>query len=149
MPGYHGPRQSAKTMKPDHAAMLADALLVLHFAVILFNIGGLILIVIGGVRGWGWVRCPAFRVLHLALIAFIVLQTHLGELCPLTGWEQGLRRSSGRSAYSESFIEHWMSRLIYYDAPWWIFVVAYTAFGIIVVASWVWVRPRPWRQSGR
>lgn len=30
---------------------------------------------------------------------------------------------------------------VYYQAPAWAFVVVYTVFGGLVVASWFWVRP--------
>lgn len=124
------------------AALLADLILVAHVAVVLFVVLGQVLIVAGGIAGWGWVRRFWFRATHLGLIGFIVVQTWLGELCPLTIWEQQLRRAAGQAAYQESFIEHWLSRLIFYEAPWWVFVSAYTAFGALVLGSWLLWPPR-------
>jgi len=119
--------------------LLADAILAVHVGVVAFVVGGQLLILLGGPLGWRWVRAWWFRLLHLLLMAFIVVQTWLGELCPLTVWEQDLRRAAGQKGYSESFIEHWLSRLIFFEAPWWVFVAAYSGFfGLVVLSWWRW-----------
>lgn len=132
---------SQTAMRPDTAAHLANALLALHACVVLFVVGLLPLVLIGGARGWHWVRHRGLRLAHLGLMIFIAAQTWLGHLCPLTAWEQNLRRAAGQQAYGESFIEHWLSRMLYWEAPWWVFVAAYTGFAATVVAAWWWVRP--------
>jgi Na+(H+)/acetate symporter ActP len=129
-------------MSPTLAALLADALLALHVGVVLFVVGMLPLVLVGGVRGWAWVRRFRLRLTHVLLMVFIAGQTWLGQLCPLTVWEQDLRRIAGEASYRESFIEHWLSRLLYWEAPWWVFVTAYTGFSLLVGAAWWWVRPR-------
>ena len=129
-------------LPPSLAIGLADAILVVHVGVVLFVVLGAAVIVLGAFRGWHWVRGFAWRITHLLLMGFIALQAWLGALCPLTVWEQTLRRAAGQPAYAGSFIEHWLSRLIFYRAPWWAFVVAYTAFAALVLALWVFVRPR-------
>jgi hypothetical protein len=123
------------------AGLLADALLALHVAIVLFVIGLLPLVLAGGVLGWRWVHHFGLRLTHLGLMVFIAVQTWLGQLCPLTVWEQALRRTAGQGSYGESFIEHWLSRLLYWDAPWWVFVAAYTGFAVVVVMAWWWVKP--------
>lgn len=124
----------------------ADALLVVHTLFIAFVVFGLILILTGGALGWSWVRNPWFRLGHLTAIAVVVLQSWIGVICPLTTWEMALRAKAGDATYAGSFVAHWLGQLIYYQAPAWVFAVAYTAFGLLVVASWFWVRPRPFRQ---
>ncbi|MCW8846435.1 MAG: DUF2784 domain-containing protein, partial [Gammaproteobacteria bacterium] len=84
---------------------------------------------------------------HLAAIAVVVLQSWIGIICPLTTWEMALRERAGEAAYAGSFISHWLESLLYYRAPAWIFVVCYTAFAAIVVASWFLVPPRRFRKS--
>ncbi len=133
-------------LAPASAAVLADVILVLHVAVVAFVLLGEILILVGGRRGWHWVRQRTLRMAHLALMAFIALQSWLGVLCPLTGWEQALRRRAGQAVYSESFIEHWLGRLIFFEAPWGWFVAAYSVFALLVLLTWHWVPPR--RRSG-
>ncbi|HMN94160.1 MAG TPA: DUF2784 domain-containing protein [Hydrogenophaga sp.] len=128
------------------AAWLADALLVLHGLVVLFVVGLLPLVWIGARCGWRWVRRRRLRLTHLGLMGFIAAQAWLGQLCPLTVWEQHLRRLAGQQAYRESFIEHWVSRLLYWDLPWWTFVAAYTLFAGLIALAWWWVPPeRPTR----
>jgi len=129
-------------MNPTLAALLADALLALHVGVVLFVVGLLPLVLLGGVRGWAWVRRFRLRLTHLLLMVFIAAQAWLGQLCPLTVWEQDLRRIAGEGSYRESFIEHWLSRLLYWQAPWWVFVAAYTGFAVLVGLAWWWVRPK-------
>ncbi|WP_291145088.1 DUF2784 domain-containing protein [Hydrogenophaga sp.] len=128
-------------MHPDTAQLLADGLLTLHVAVVVSVVGLLPLVLIGGVRGWRWVQHRGLRLTHLVLIVFIAVQSWLGQLCPLTVWEQQLRERAGQAGYTDSFIEHWLSRLLYWQAPWWVFVAAYTAFAMLVVLTWWWVRP--------
>jgi Protein of Unknown function (DUF2784) len=127
-------------MNPTMAALLADALLALHVGIVVFVVVLLPLVLTGGVRGWRWVRHRGLRLAHLGLMLFIAAQAWLGRLCPLTVWEQDLREIAGRGAYRESFVEHWLSRLLYWDLPWWTFVAAYTGFAGLVAGAWWWVR---------
>lgn len=132
-------------MSPAVAALLADAVLVLHLGIVAFVVLGTLAILAGGPLGWRWVRRRAFRLVHLALMVVIAVQAWLGKLCPLTGWEQALRARAGQDAYAGSFIQHWLSRLVFIDLPWWIFVAGYTALALLLVACW-WRWPP--RQSG-
>lgn len=128
-------------MTPGLAALGADALLVAHVGVVLFVVGVAVLVPVGGARRWRWVRHRRLRQMHLAAIAFIASQAWLGELCPLTEWEQDLRRRAGEAAHAESFIGYWLGRLLYIDVPWWAFVAVYTAFAAFVAALWKRVPP--------
>src|SRR5206468_711548 len=60
------------------SAFLADVILVVHASFVLFVVGGFVLILIGA-RSWSWVRNRAFRILHLAAIAFVTIETVLGH----------------------------------------------------------------------
>jgi uncharacterized protein DUF2784 len=122
--------------------LLADAVLAIHFAVVLFVIGGLAAIVVGNFRGWQLVNRWWFRGAHLAAIGVVVAQAWLGIVCPLTTLENALRVKAGGIGYETSFIEHWVTRLLYYDAPAWVFTAAYTLFGLAVVAAWWRFPPR-------
>ncbi len=147
-----GKRLFKRTLTPMNthtAALLADALLVLHVVVVLFVAGLLPLILVGGVRGWRWVRQRHLRSTHLGLMLFIVLQTWLGQLCPLTIWEQDLRHQAGQASHGGGFIEHWLTRLLYWDLPGWVFVAAYSGFAALVVGAWCWVRPEPSKALGQ
>ncbi len=122
--------------------LLADAVLVFHFGVVLFVVGGLVVVVAGNWLRWRWVNQLWFRLAHLAAIAVVVLQAWLGQFCPLTTLESWLRVQAGAAAYEKSFIEHWFQRLIYYEAPFWVFTMAYTAFALLVLLAWCRFPPR-------
>jgi hypothetical protein len=122
--------------------LFADLVLVLHFAIVLFVVGGLILIVAGNLRGWRWVNALGFRLAHLAAIGVVVAESWLGLVCPLTTLEAWLRQQAGLKTYSASFLEHWVQRLLYYDAPAWMFMLAYTLFALAVVSAWWFFPPR-------
>jgi len=71
----------------------------------------------------------------------IAAQAWLGRLCPLTCGNKTCGAWPARAAYTESFVGHWLARLLYWDAPWWVFVATYTAFAVLVALAWWWVRP--------
>ncbi len=127
--------------------LLADVVLVVHFTVVVFVVGGLAVIVLGNRVGWRWVNRLWFRLAHLAAIAFVVLQSWLGQLCPLTILESWLRQQAGSAGYTRSFIEHWVQRIIFYEASPWAFTIIYTVFGLLVAAAWWYFPPqvRRWR----
>ena len=127
--------------------LAADSLLFLHVLFVAFVVFGLVLILVGKLRDWSWVRNAYFRVAHLAAIGVVVLQSWFGMICPLTIWEMALRERAGDAVYSSTFIAHWLDSILYYQAPAWVFAVCYTVFGALVVVSWFWVRPRPFGRS--
>ena len=116
---------------------LADAVLLLHALFVVFVVTALLLIIVGGYRQWSWVRSWRFRIVHLACIALVVAQSWAGLLCPLTSLEMWLRSQAGIVIYEGSFIQYWLQRFLYHDAPESVFVVAYTAFGLLVVIAWL------------
>ena len=121
--------------------LAADAVLLLHFLFVVFIIAGLLLILVGKVLAWSWVRNWWFRVAHLVAIAVVVVQAWFGVICPLTTLEMALRRQAGDATYVGTFISHWLESILYYRAPAWVFAACYTAFAALVVLSWFWVRP--------
>jgi len=119
------------------SSLLADIVLVAHFAFVLFVVGGLALIWIGAAAGWRWIRNFWFRIAHLAAIVFVAGEALAGIWCPLTVWEDALRGVHGK----KSFVARWIHRVLFYDFPGWVFTVAYVAFALAVAATWWFVRP--------
>jgi len=117
--------------------MMADLVLIVHFAFVAFVVGGLALIWIGAAFGWRWVRNFWFRVAHLAAIVFVAGEALVGVWCPLTVWEDALRGVHGE----KSFVARRIHRVMFYDFPGWMFTVAYVLFALVVAASWWLVRP--------
>ena len=120
-------------------ALLADAVLIVHFLFVLFVVGGLLAIWTGAALGWAWVRNLRFRVAHLAAILFVMAESLVGMACPLTVWEDFLRKTGSGGA---SFMQRWVGRLIFYDLPEWVFTLAYVLFALAVLATFRLVRPR-------
>jgi len=122
--------------------LLADIVVVAHAAFVGIVIFGLLAILVGAGLGWGWVRSLWFRLIHLGMIALVVTESLLNVPCPLTVLEDALRRGAGESVAAGTFIGRCVHDLLFYDAPSWVFTVAYCAFGAIVVATLVLVPPR-------
>lgn len=118
--------------------LLADIVLVVHFAFVLFVVGGLVLIWIGVVLRWAWVRNFCFRVAHLCAIVYVAAEAVAGIWCPLTVWEAELRGTQADTG----FIAHWIHRLLFYDFPPWVFTAAYVAFALLVMATFWCVPPQ-------
>jgi len=121
----------------------ADLVLLLHFAIVLFVVGGLAAIVVGNWRGWNWVNGLRFRLAHLATIGIVVVQAWLDRYCGLTVLESWLRERAGQEAYDAGFVVYWVQRLIYFEGPLWAFAAAYTVFAGVV--AWAWWRFPPVR----
>jgi len=86
-------------------SLLADAVLLVHLAFILFvMLGGLLLL-----------RWPRLAWLHLPAVAWGIFVEFSGRICPLTPLENDLRQRGGGAAYSGGFIEHYVTALIYPD----------------------------------
>lgn len=87
--------------------LLADAVVTIHFFWIIF-------LILGGL--WGrrnrWVAG-----IHIAGLAFAFPLELFDWYCPLTHLEVWLRRKGAQAGYSESFITHYLNRLIYIDLP--------------------------------
>jgi len=121
---------------------LANAVLLLHVAVVIFVVLGLPAIVVGNWRKMAWANSLWWRSAHLLAIAVVVLQAWLGQYCGLTVLESRLRQQAGQAGYGGGFIEHWLQRLLYYEGPLWVFALAYTVFGALVAWAWWHYPPR-------
>jgi hypothetical protein len=83
--------------------VLADIVLVVHLAFVLF-------VAVGGVlvlrrRRWAWAHLPAAA--WGALIMFA------GFVCPLTPLENWLRRLGGEAGYAGGFVEEYVLAILY------------------------------------
>lgn len=119
--------------------LLADLILLVHFAFVSFVVAGLGLIWLGAALHWRWVRNFWFRSAHLAAIVFVAAEALAGVMCPLTVWEDALRGREGEA----SFIARWLHRVMFYSFPEWVFTLAYVLFAAAVAITFWLVRPDP------
>lgn len=83
--------------------VLADIILLLHFAFVLFVcLGGLLALA----RPW-------WAALHLPCVLYGAGVELIGWTCPLTPLEQRFRAEAGQAGYSGGFIEHYVGGLLY------------------------------------
>jgi hypothetical protein len=116
---------------------LAQAVLVVHFLMAAFIAAGLVLIPLGGLLGWGWVRLRRLRMTHAGLMLFVAFEALIGMTCPLTVLEARLRNT----AAPPSFWADQLERLLYWDLPLSFFLWLYLACAAWV--TWLWWRVPP------
>ena len=121
--------------------MAAALVLALHLGVIGFNVAGLVLIPLGGWRGWRFVRRPVWRFAHVAALAAVAGQALAGRVCFLTAWQDAL---SGRPGARAPLIVGFVDRLIFWPLPLWVFAALYVAVWVYVLAL-LWIVPPRWR----
>ncbi len=125
---------------------LADLVAIVHAAYIAFVVFGFAAIVAGAIAGARWARSFALRATHLASILLVCVEVIIGAVCPLTALENSLRLRAGATGYPADFIGYWVDRLIFYNAPEWVFGLLYFGFAALVALSW-WRWPPRWPGS--
>lgn len=83
--------------------VLADLVVLLHLAFVLFVILG----------GFLVVKWPAIAWSHLPAAAWGALVEFTGWICPLTPLENWLRESGARTGYEQDFLSHYLLPLLY------------------------------------
>ncbi|HXV94669.1 MAG TPA: DUF2784 domain-containing protein [Pseudonocardia sp.] len=103
--------------------ILADAVMVIHFAFLLF-------LALGGFVAWRyrWVMWP-----HAVAVGWGLLSVFAGVECPLTGWEDRLRRLAGERGLPGGFIDTYLTGVIY---PTEHLVTMQVLVAALVVVSW-------------
>ncbi len=86
--------------------ILADVVIVVHFAFIVFAVAGAMLLLIRPLRRW-------IAVMHVGCAAWASYVMFSGRICPLTPLENHFRRLSGDAGYEGSFIERYLLSVIY------------------------------------
>ena len=82
---------------------LADLVLVVHFAFVLF-------VVFGGLLALRW---PRLAWVHIPVALYGALIEFVGFICPLTPLEIWLRRLGGEAGYEGGFIERYITAALY------------------------------------
>lgn len=117
--------------------LLANTILIIHLLFVLFVVGGLPVIWVGAWLRLNFVRNIWFRITHLAAIFFVVGESFLGIICPLTTWEDRLRQLDT----NDSFIKRWLHHILFYDFPEGMLTMVYVLFALLVAATFILVPP--------
>ena len=83
--------------------MLADLIVLIHFAFVLF-------VIFGGLLALRW---PKAAYVHLPIAVYGALIELVGWICPLTPLEKRLRESAGLEGYQGGFVEHYILPVLY------------------------------------
>ena len=102
---------------------LADVVLAAHLAYLAF-------IPAGGFLALRWPRLVWVHALAVA-VAFVSITVHFD--CPLTSWEQSLRRRGGQRVYTNGFVDHYLTGRVYPHGYAWAVQVG---FGMCVAVSY-------------
>jgi len=128
-------------MDPNLSYWLARLTLYLHFMVVVFNVGGLIIIPLGKIFTWHFVRVFWWRALHGFSIALVAVQAAMGQYCFLTFIQSAFER--GGAAPSRSFwLDEWIAAAVYWPIPLAVFAPLYLLGLGLAIWFWVWMRPR-------
>jgi hypothetical protein len=123
--------------------LAADAVVVFHFVYVLFAVGGELVVLLGWLLHWRWIRNLAFRTVHLASVVVVAVEALIGVLCPITEWEYRLRLLAGQHFEEElPFMARLVRRIIFYDFPAWVFTLTYLLFALLVAATFLLAPPR-------
>ena len=118
--------------------LLADFVLLAHFAITVFLVVGMLLIPLGAYWHWSWVRARRMRQIHAGLMALIAIEAVFHITCPLTVLEALLRHA----AAPKSFWADQLSKILYWDLPLEFFTILYVCCVIWILYLWKSVPPR-------
>lgn len=122
-------------------AFCADLMVALHVAYVSFVVVGQLLILLGWALSWSWVRNIWFRVAHLVAIGLVAVEAVFEITCPLTVWEQRLRRLAGQQGNDVSFVGRLLRDLIFVDVPESILRYGHIGFAVLVFGTLLLIPP--------
>jgi hypothetical protein len=117
------------------AGLLAEVVMLLHFAFLVF-------LVVGGFLAWRW---PRVLLAHIAMASWGIAIVAFEWLCPLTYVENWLRQADGQPELADGFIDTYLTGVIY---PGDRITEVRFAVAAVVAVSWLGLLLR-WRHSRR
>jgi hypothetical protein len=127
--------------------ILADMLVAVHTAYVSYVVFGQLLIWLGLLLRWQWVRNPWFRWTHLVMMLIVGVEAVFDIECPLTRWENVLRGWAGQPINGETFLGRLLHDLIFVDWPPWVVNALHITFALIVLGTFVLAPPRLGRRA--
>jgi hypothetical protein len=123
-------------------SLIADAIVAVHVAYVIYVVIGQLLIWLGLALRWRWVRNPWFRWAHMIMMVIVGGEATLDIECPLTRWEGQFRELAGEATSGTSFVGRLLHKLIFVDWPPWIINGLHMGFALVVVATFILAPPR-------
>ena len=105
------------------ARVLAELVMVVHFAVLVF-------LVVGGFLAWRWPRVLYF---HLAMATWGLLIVLFPLACPLTWLENEFRAAAGQPRLVNGFIDTYIDGVLYPDSA---ARLVQVLVALVVLVSW-------------
>lgn len=137
------------------SSLLADLVVALHLAIVIYVIAGVVLVPIGWLLGWAWIRSLRFRLSHLAIMGYIVFNAVRGGTCILTRWETSLRLAAAQASTlpgqpgpspmddeNISFVARLLHDLLFVEVPQPVLDKVYIGVGVLVLISLIVAPPR-------
>jgi len=121
---------------------LADAVVAFHLGYVSYVVLGQLIIWIGLLFKWSWVRNPWFRWTHMLAIGIVALEAVFNFTCPLTTWESALRRMAGQTVEESTFVGRLFDTVLFWNLPPWAFTTMYISFAVVTIATFVLAPPR-------
>jgi hypothetical protein len=122
--------------------LLADLTVAVHAAFVAFVVFGQLLIVVGALRRWAWVRNFWFRTAHLLAIGYVAFEAAAGIACPLTTWEQELRERAGQTVSDVTFVGRLLDQLLFIHGVEAVLPYVHMGFGLLVLLTFLLAPPR-------
>ena len=131
--------------------VLADLIVVIHFAWILFMLWGFFLTMCGFISAYVLRRKKdrwriffdrwVFRTIHMGGILYVAIMTLLGIACPLTIMENGLREHYNPDlTYHGSFVVHYIEKIVYPEANFLFFLIPTIVIAVFSIVMFI-LRP--------
>lgn len=130
-------------MEPATYKLLADLIVVIHFAFVCFVVLGGLLVV-----RWRWIALA-----HVPAVTWVVFAMSTNRICPLTPLENELRLEAGQAAYEGGFVDHYIVPVLYpeglTDQTQWLIAVGIFVLSVMcyTLAGWRWRRARQRRAA--
>jgi hypothetical protein len=127
---------------------LADLVVTLHLAFVIFVVFSLPAILLGLALRWRWVRNFWFRAIHLLMIAIVAAESILRLYCPLTTWEGDLREKAGETVEQGAFVARLIHKFMFWDVPPAVLITLHCIFFLLVLIVFIFAPPRwPWKKE--
>ena len=120
---------------------VADVILLMHFAFVVFVVLGFVFIWIGHYFKFKCVQNAKFRTCHMLSMGLVLCESLIGTICPLTEWENELRLKGGQNQiYETSFVKDWVHKIMFFDFSERTFMIIYVGFFLLMLLTF-WIIP--------